>query len=153
MPVPGNGSYDWADEYIPFDELPRSWNPSKGYFASANNRATPPSYIHHIAHDWDAGQTGYRAKRITEYILEHSTGGEEDPVWIKRLDMQHLQQDTVSLMAKDFIAQVLLRIPSDRLSDNGKHWQTMLATWDYDTVTGSVNATIFERWLVYLPSQ
>ena len=30
--------FDWTDEIIPLKELPRSFNPTRGYIANANNR-------------------------------------------------------------------------------------------------------------------
>lgn len=40
VPVPGDGSFDWQG-YVPFDSLPRTFNPSADFVASANNRVTP----------------------------------------------------------------------------------------------------------------
>ena len=34
--------------YLPFEDMPWTKNPSKGYIASANNQVTPPSYRYHL---------------------------------------------------------------------------------------------------------
>jgi hypothetical protein len=41
----------------------------QGFIASANNRVTMPGFNYSIARDWDSGSDGYRAKRITQMIL------------------------------------------------------------------------------------
>jgi len=61
LPVPGwTGEYEWVGE-IPFDELPSSFNPERGYIITANNRIIPDDYTHFIAAEWDPG---FRAQRI-----------------------------------------------------------------------------------------
>ena len=65
IPVPG-----WTDEYewtgfVPFDELPYSFNPDEGYIVTANNQVPPNDYPYLITTDWDYG---FRANRIVEMI-------------------------------------------------------------------------------------
>ena len=65
LPVPG-----WTDEYewtgfIPFEELPYTFNPPEGYIATANNQVPPLDYPNLITHDWDYG---FRAQRIVDMI-------------------------------------------------------------------------------------
>lgn len=38
--------------FIDFDEMPREYNPSRGYIVSANNRNTGEDYPHFISDDW-----------------------------------------------------------------------------------------------------
>jgi penicillin amidase len=65
LPVPGwTDDYEWTG-YIPFDQLPHSFNPPQGYIATANNAVVGPDYPYLIALDWDSG---YRAERIVELI-------------------------------------------------------------------------------------
>ena len=64
-PVPGwTGQYDWTG-YIPFDQLPYTFNPSAGYIVTANNQVAPNSYPYFITADWNYG---FRADRITNLI-------------------------------------------------------------------------------------
>jgi len=65
LPVPG-----WTDEYewtgfIPFDDLPYTFNPPEGYIVTANNRCQPWDYPYLITRDWDYG---FRAQRIVDII-------------------------------------------------------------------------------------
>lgn len=75
-PVPGNvNDYLWGKAF-PYDELPRTFNPPKGYVASANNRVTPPNWPYYVSGDWDTGGDGYRARRIETVIKK---GGNNTP--------------------------------------------------------------------------
>ena len=66
LPVPGwTDDYEWSG-YIPFEELPYSYNPPQGYIATANNAVVGPDYPYLISLDWDAG---YRAQRIQDLIV------------------------------------------------------------------------------------
>ncbi len=65
FPAPGwDARYDWAG-FIPFDELPREFNPERGYRLTANERITPGGYPHHITSEW---ATPHRADRIRELL-------------------------------------------------------------------------------------
>jgi penicillin amidase len=65
LPTPGWGSeYDWQG-FIPFDELPWTYNPESGYIVTANNAIVNDEYPYHLGDDWDYG---YRAARIVELL-------------------------------------------------------------------------------------
>ena len=93
LPSPGwIGDYDW-EGFIPFDDLPWSYNPAKGYIASANNPVTTPSYRYFISGDFDHG---YRARRIVD-MIEGAAGK------ITVSDVQAMQGDTFNIMAREII--------------------------------------------------
>src|SRR6185369_10753266 len=48
---------DWPG-WIPFDELPRVFNPRDGAVVNANHKTVPPGYRHFITSEW---QASYRA--------------------------------------------------------------------------------------------
>ncbi|MEU1971778.1 penicillin acylase family protein [Microbacterium sp. NPDC019599] len=65
MPQPGwDSTYDWQG-YIPFEELPVSFNPDEGYIVTANNAIVDRDYPYLLTNDWDYG---WRAARIVELI-------------------------------------------------------------------------------------
>jgi penicillin amidase len=85
LPVDGStDAFEWRG-YIPFDNLPRIFNPERSYIATANEAVVPPAYYEQLrdaigtqfgmdsnyvfALDWDFG---YRAQRIEELLT--STG-------------------------------------------------------------------------------
>ncbi|GHO61408.1 penicillin amidase [Ktedonobacter sp. SOSP1-52] len=66
LPAPAWESIgQWADGYIPADELPEEISPARGYVVSANNRMAPPDYPFVLSHEY---MSAYRAERIEELV-------------------------------------------------------------------------------------
>ncbi len=93
-PVPGwSSEFEW-NGYIPFDELPRSLNPQKGYIVNANNPPVGDAYPYSLGKELDHG---YRARRIVELIEAHP-----DPFEVG--DVQAMQADNLNFQAKEIVA-------------------------------------------------
>lgn len=145
-PVPGTGEYDdWlpgagADRFVPYELMPRVLNPAEGFVASANNRVTPDSWpeAYAIARDWDAGSTGYRARRIVDVLRAGGRG-------ITAADMLALQNDYASGLAADFDG-VLRSLPEGSLSAAGRRWRDRLLAWDGVEAAGAPEPTVFAAW-------
>jgi penicillin amidase len=91
-PAPGwDARYDWAG-YVPFDELPRAFNPLEGAVVLANHKIVPPRYRHHITYEW---QPPYRARRIEQMLGETAR---HDLSSFKRV-----QTDVVSLAVRELL--------------------------------------------------
>jgi penicillin amidase len=136
MPVPGwSGEYEWVD-YIPFDELPRTFNPPEGYIVTANNAVVGPDFPHFLGMDWDAG---YRAQRIVELI-------EADPS-LSLEDMQVIQGNNSPVYAED-VLPYLQGLPTNepRLAEA----LTLLRAWDGRAVRDSAGAALFEAFCLHL---
>ena len=91
LPVPG-----WTDEYewtgfIPFDELPRSYNPESGYIVTANNAVVDDAYPYHLTHDWNFG---YRARRIVDLVGSNAGIGLDEHASIQ-FDSYSLNAETI----------------------------------------------------------
>ncbi len=72
MPQPGwDSAYDWQG-FIPFEELPKSLNPTQGYLVTANNAIVGADYPYFLTNDWDYG---WRAARITDLIERAAAAG------------------------------------------------------------------------------
>ncbi len=123
VPVPGwTDEHEW-DGWIPFDDLPWSKDPARGWIATANNRMHDDGYPHLIGRDFHAS---YRAARIAELI---EAGGAHT------LDsMRAIQMDTVSLPAREILARV-------------KEPPGPLAGWEGDMAASSTQAAFFNRWI------
>ncbi|UCH43097.1 MAG: penicillin acylase family protein [Dehalococcoidales bacterium] len=79
LPVPG-----WTDEFewegfIPYDSLPRIFNPERGYIVTANQAVVPLEYFQQLAEDLGEGPNyvfgqewnyGYRGQRIVDLLEE-----------------------------------------------------------------------------------
>jgi len=115
-PAPGwLVKYDW-DGYIPFDELPRAYNPPQGVLLSANERITPPGYTRHISSEW---QPPYRADRIRALL-------ESTPKHDVR-SFARAQADVVSLAMRELLPRLAATRPR---SEGAKRALAMLAKWD-----------------------
>jgi penicillin amidase len=92
LPVPGwTNEYEWID-FIPYDELPRSFNPDQGYLATANNAVIGLEYPYLLSTEWDLG---YRANRIVEMIESKGT--------LSRDDIRQIHGDNFNAMGPLFV--------------------------------------------------
>lgn len=90
MPQPGwDSTYAWQG-YIPFEELPVSYNPTEGYIVTANNAIVGDDYPYELTVDWDYG---WRAARIDELIQRATAKG---PVTAD--DLNAIQADDYSFI-------------------------------------------------------
>ncbi len=98
-PSPGwTGDADWRG-FIPFDDLPRVYNPASDIIINANNRIVGARYPWYLGNGWDAG---FRARRIAELL---ASGGP----WTLA-SMETIQADTVSLMARTLLPMMLAQM-------------------------------------------
>jgi penicillin amidase len=136
LPVPGwSGAYDWVN-YIPFEQLPRLFNPEQGYIVTANNAVVDDTYRYLISKDWSPG---YRAKRITELIESNDT--------LSIDDMNMIHGDNKSIYAEEVLPALLELEP-----DNARAAEAldMLRAWDADMSRDSSAAAIFEALRVHM---
>lgn len=97
VPVEGwTGQNEW-DGYIPFDELPQSYNPPGGMIASANANPFPADYPYPVS-------GSFAPPDRTEQILNllHASGGK-----LKPQDMLRIQKDVYSAYHHDLARRVV----------------------------------------------
>jgi penicillin amidase len=142
LPVPGwSGTYEWVDS-IPFDELPRAFNPAEGTIATANHAVVGPAYPYIISKDW---APGYRARRIVELI-------EADPS-LSVADMQAIQGDDGSVWAEDVLPRLLVLPATGSGSGDERRLAEaleMLRAWDGQEARYSAGAALFEAFRLHL---
>ena len=115
-PAPGwDLRYDWQGS-IPFDELPRAFNPAGGRIITANQKIVPPGYRHYITSEW---QPPYRALRIAE-LLDRTKQHD-------RTSFARIQMDVVSLPARELLPRMLRTEPK---SAAAREALQHLAAWD-----------------------
>lgn len=125
----------WVDT-IPFEELPHTRNPERGFVATANNKIVPDGYPHFLTSEW------YGVSRITR-IYE---GIEAD----RRHTMQSmaaLQNDTVSTVARNLLPALLTATPQ---SPEGQRAIALLSEWDADMAIDLPQPLIFSAWMRHL---
>jgi penicillin amidase len=130
LPVPG-----WTDEhewtgYIPFEELPFSFNPPEGYIVTANNSVVDPNYPYLIA---TVFAHGYRAQRIVDMI-------ENAPGLIDIEYIQKMQGDNKDLNAETLVP-IFLQVP---VGVENEEYRQLLEDWDYQAHMDSPAAALFE---------
>jgi penicillin amidase len=130
MPVPGwTGEYDW-EGYIPFEELPRAYNPPEHFIATANNKPFGEGYEHAISGYWSRP---WRIERIRELLTAKDK--------VSTDDFKAILSDTTSLLAKEVLPVFTSVEPAD---ERGKQAVEMLKGWDGNVRADSAAAAIYE---------
>jgi penicillin amidase len=136
MPAPGwTGEYEWVDT-IPFDDLPRAFNPEEGYVVTANNAVVGTDFPYFLGMDW---APGYRARRIVELI--------EADASLSSADMQAIQGDSSPVYTQE-VLPYLITLSSDkpRLAEA----LNLLRDWDGRAGRDSAGAALFEAFRLHL---
>jgi penicillin amidase len=144
----GDGSlpYDGATDagewtgYIPFDKLPRLFDPPSGIIVTANQRVVGTDYPYFLTHEWAAP---YRARRILEML--------EAKPKLTAEDFRAIQGDTFSIPGSIFARETVrtlksVNFPLDtRSAEDGKLLKSALASfqnWDGRIIPDSVVAPL-----------
>jgi penicillin amidase len=134
MPTPGDGRYEWKGALAP-DDLPSTYDPARGWFASANAMNLPAGYPvaeRKVGFEWS---NNARLARIEEVLSSKPR--------ISMADAMALQTDPTDITSRRLIA--LLKPLS---SDDPKLAAALdlLRAWDGRTTTDSAAAAVFETW-------
>ena len=139
LPVPGKDSkYEWAG-YVPFDKLPKSLNGPAGFYNSSNNDVVPkivPGYSTPLGYEYSAP---YRYDRVHEVLSEKRK--------FSASDMERLQQDTLSLPARELVPLLKSATVTDVAVQEARK---RLLEWNFVLDRESVPATIYEFWALKL---
>ncbi len=133
MPAPGwTGEHDW-NGFIPFDDLPQSYNPSNGRIVNANHPTVTKSYPYHLGH---GGTPGYRARRIHDML-------DAEPRHTPETSAE-MQSDRISMMARD-LAPVMTRIKPEQ--ERARRAVEAIAGWSGEMNRSLAEPLIFTAWL------
>lgn len=134
LPVPGNsGRYEW-NGWLPLSELPRSYNPSKLFIATANHKIIPDGYKHEINFEWSAP---FRFHRIEEVLQK---GGK-----FTIEDFERLQHDETSLPARELLPLLLRSLLIDSRPQMRDAY-LLFREWDCVLARDSAAAALYEVW-------
>ncbi|HEC90818.1 MAG TPA: penicillin acylase family protein, partial [Alphaproteobacteria bacterium] len=136
VPRPGwTGEADWTG-YVPFDALPRVFNPPSGRIITANNRIIPPGYPYFITDDW---APGYRARRIKSLL---------DAGPQSLASSASIQNDIVSLMVRELKPLMLKGISGAKAGESGREKVLdRLRAWDGKMDRNLAEPLIFTAWV------
>lgn len=136
LPSPGwTGEYEWTG-YIPFEELPQTFNPEQHFIATANNRVVDDSYPYYITNEW---LNGYRAGRIRDLLLSKQK--------LSLSDMATIQSDQYSLPAVELVPYILTVKPATPIETSALE---TLRAWNYVLAPDSAAAAIYSMFLFKL---
>jgi penicillin amidase len=131
-PVPGwSGDHEWTG-HVPDDQVPRAFNPARGYVVTANNQALPDDFPHLISTNWEAG---YRAARIVAMIERQERHSVDD---VAR--MQADQQSAQAAVLTPWLSTVDTSEPRTAAA------VARLKAWNGSIDAGSADAALFEAW-------
>lgn len=137
FPVPGwTGDHDWTG-FVPFEELPHSYNPASGHLANANNRVVGAEYPYPLGRDWTEP---FRIRRIEDMIggaAQHDVNA-----------MTRMQGDVHSLVPAALLPLLLPALRAQSF-DPGRHGTVIdgLAAWNGDMALDQAEPLIFNAWL------
>jgi penicillin amidase len=125
--------YDWKG-YVPFEELPFTYNPPDGQVSSANNKTVDERYPYYIGNGYSLP---YRINRIRQMLNEKEVLGIDD--FKKMLLDQHSNYAAL-------LTPVILKLQKRKagLSKEESAALDLLADWDYDMNAELAAPSIFE---------
>lgn len=139
LPVPGNGKFEW-NGFLPFDDLPSSYNPASGFVATANHNILPPGYTKPLNYEW---AEPFRHDRLVEVLRDSSH--------FTRQDFERLQHDELSLPARALVPLLKAAGQSDPAAAARrpafKVALDSLGAWDYTMRRSQAAPLIYESWL------
>jgi penicillin amidase len=147
-PVDGStDTFEWQG-YIPFDNLPRIFNPGREYIATANQAVVPMEYYDQLAdqlgedanyvlsYDWSYGYRGQRIVDLMESLAPHNAE-----------TYRQIHGDNKNLAAEDIMPYLSDLSLDDTAIADARDW---LATWDYMNNMDSAQAVYFSYFADHL---
>ena len=129
-------SQDWQG-YVPYEELPSTVNPARGWVANANNPPVDEDYPYYLSAYWEPDA---RYDRIRQYLQEYDRLSPEV--------FQQMQNDSNSLYARDLTNQILPILK--RQPDRFKTVISYLQNWDYSYKPSETAASIMDVFMLKL---
>jgi penicillin amidase len=136
------GDAEWTG-WVPFDQLPHTFDPAQHFIVTANHRPEPASYRYNLGVDWTEP---FRAERITELLsgaLRLKAGRK-----FATQDFADMQADTLSLHARTLLPLLLKRTAA--MTPAEEPALERLRGWNFDATGDSAAAALFQAWFLHL---
>jgi penicillin amidase len=127
-----SGGADWTG-FIPFAQLPQSYNPPAGFLFNANNANVADDHVPSFGRDWEEN---YRARRIQQFFDTTDRHSLETSAT--------MQADLLSLAATDFLPLLKRIEPAD---DRARQALALMTAWDGRMDKDLPEPLMFEAWL------
>ncbi|HYC43143.1 MAG TPA: penicillin acylase family protein [Noviherbaspirillum sp.] len=132
-PAPGwDARYDWAG-FIPFEELPRKYNPDSRRIMTANHKIVDADYPHFLTSEWTLP---YRARRIDALLDATEKHSMES--------FAAIQKDHLSLAAQEILPVLRKTVPR---SDRARAALNALAGWDGAMDANRAEPLVYNAWM------
>ena len=140
LPMPGwDGAHEWVG-FIPFEALPRAYDPPAGFIVTANNRVAGDAYPYALSNDW---APPYRAARIRERLEAGIAAGEA----LDLAAMRSIQGDQLSRQALELLPSLRAVAPSDPRRAAAL---ALLQGWDGRMARDLAAPALYQAWLLHL---
>ncbi len=137
LPLEGwSGEHEWQG-WIPFNELPHTFNPPEHFIVSANQKPAPDSYPYFLGSEWSSV---YRAQAIKSLLEREGT--------FTLADFARMQANTVSGFACSLLPSLLELVTSHNQIE--RQALELLQGWDKDMRGDSAAAAICGVWMSLL---
>ena len=130
-----DSSHDWKEK-LPIEHQPHSLNPSRGYLSSANQNPVDSGYPYFVPGDY---APPFRGARIDQILHDTHSATYKD--------LQSIQNDNKSLLAKRVVPILLETLDKDRLTPDQLEIFKHLSDWDYFYNPDSKMPGIFDLWI------
>ncbi len=142
VPLPGAKSeYEW-ENYIPFEQLPRAFNPPSGMIITANNRIVGATFPFFLTHNWASPD---RAHRIQNLLNANTT--------FRVDDMLRIQSDVYLDIHRLISKRILETINSEQMVRSREASRrrlevlaSYLQSYDFNARVDAVGASICEEF-------
>jgi penicillin amidase len=120
--------------YVPFDDLPRLDNPSRGWVASANNLPAGPEYPYPFYIGSTSGDRAWRIREVIEAAQPFDAAASKS-----------LQQDTLGVRARQVVTMLLQRLGGMAGLDV-QVFREQLAGWDFRYDLAATAPVVYETF-------
>jgi penicillin amidase len=131
LPVPATDRHQWRG-FRPMSELPREFNPPRGYITTANHNIMPESFTPALGYNWSSP---VRYERLDDVL---SDSGD-----FTVADFKRLQHDVYSSVARQALAPLRDWAANTEKIERARQ---LLAAWDARLDRDSPAAALFKMW-------
>ncbi len=134
--MPGtDSSFIWQG-FIPNEENPYQFNPSRGFVSSANQKSVDTTYPYYLGRAANFPQ--YRGLIINRFLNAANN--------VTIDDMKSMQTNNYNVFAETALPTLLKYLDEDKLDKQNKDYIELLKYWKKEYVHDEKPATIFQLW-------
>jgi len=138
------GDAEWTG-WVPFEELPHTFDPPEHIIVTANNRPAPATYRFNLGLEWTEP---YRAQRIVDLLAGSKGLGLQSKARFTPDDFARIQRDTLSLHASALVPLLLKHVGG--MTPRDQPAIDLVRRWNFDATGDSAAAAIFQAWFLQL---